>query len=124
MPVKNTELVVHHSIDGFIDKLEWEVMSRSIDHNRSVFKNRLIFHKYRKPSDVTELRLDRVSEPIAREQLRECFQSTYKRYVGWPLQSRLSVCSVESVAFLRLCEHTTERGIFNFDLQHVFIVVV
>lgn len=45
-------LVVHQSIDCFVDIRNWQEMTGSINHNRSIWEGRFIFDFNRKILDV------------------------------------------------------------------------
>lgn len=53
MPMHDVHLIVHQSIDCFVDICNWQEMAGSIDHNRSIWEGRFIFDLNRKILDMT-----------------------------------------------------------------------
>lgn len=47
MPMEHIQFVVHHSINGFVDEVDWKEMSWSINHESPVDKGRLVFNDER-----------------------------------------------------------------------------
>jgi hypothetical protein len=44
MPMKDTEFVVHHGVDGFVDEGNREEMTRCINHQSPIGESRLILY--------------------------------------------------------------------------------
>ena len=107
--MEDTQLIIHHGINGFIKQVHGQEMSRSIDHQAPVNESRLVNDLY------WQFFLNTVFElvPGTFEGLQESLQPTNQTDKGLRLQTGLLFGNVQGVGLLFGREDAAEFRLFD-----------